>query len=95
MVTLYVRLEGVPEGTQRFCHAGIEWTGESRGERIMRSTEDARCLHPPDETRVEHSWTKELNLPDEGIFRYQVTLHLKDGGLLRSNTADVRVLSNY
>jgi len=60
----------------------------------MRSTEDARCLHPPEETRVEHSWTKLLYLDEEGIYRYQVALHLKDGGEIESNPVDVRVLAN-
>jgi hypothetical protein len=93
-VTLYARLQGVAEGTDRFCHAGIEWIGQNRGNRVMRSTEDARCLHPKAETRVEHSWTKTLSLGTPGIFRYQVTLHLKSGEKIMSNTVDVRILGN-
>ncbi len=58
----------------------------------MRSTEDARCIHPEGEPRIEHSYTKTLVLNRSGIFRYQLILHLNDGKKVRSNTVDVRVL---
>jgi len=94
-VTLYGRLEGVAREDTRFCHAGIEWTGETGAGQVMRSTEDTKCLHPPEETVIEHSYQKAIYLDREGIFRYQLILHLNDGEKIRSNTVDVRVLSNH
>jgi hypothetical protein len=93
-VTLYARLEGVPRGDVSFCHAGVEWTGETGAGQVMRSTEDARCLHAEGETRIEHSYTKTLTIPQEGIYRYRLALHLNDGRKITSNTADVRVLAS-
>lgn len=94
-VTLYGRLEGVPTGDRGYCHAGVEWTGETGQGIVMRSTEDARCLHPEGETRIEHSYTKTLYLDNEGIYRYKLTLHLNNGTKLQSNTVDVRVISTH
>jgi hypothetical protein len=94
-VTLYARLEGVPDGEKRFCHAGVEWIGETPNGRVMRSTEDARCLHPPDVTRVEHSFSKALHIERPATYRYHVILHLKDGGTVRSNEVEVRVISSH
>jgi hypothetical protein len=93
-VTLYARLEGVPGDDDRFCHAGVEWIGETRGGRVMRSTEDARCIHPDELTRVEHTFSKYLHLYRPAIYRYHIVLHLKDGGEIKSNLVDVRVISN-
>lgn len=93
-VTLYARLDGLREGTTRFCHAGIEWLAESVHGRVMRSTEDARCIHPKELKRIDHSYTKHVHLSNTGIYRYQVILHLKDGGEILSNKVDVRVMSN-
>ncbi len=93
-ITLYARLEGLREGNTRFCHAGIEWLAESVYGRVMRSTEDARCIHPEDLKRIDHSYTKHVQLYEPGIYRYQVILHLKDGGEIHSNKVDVRVMSN-
>lgn len=92
-VTLYARLEDVPEGEDSFCHAGLEWIGETRSGRVMRSTEDARCIHPADVKRVDHSYTKTLHVSRPAIYRYHAVLHLKDGSVLRSNVVEVRVIS--
>jgi len=93
-VTLYGRLEGVDKADSRFCHAGIEWTGETGAGQIMRSTEDTRCLHSPNDTVIEHAYQKTFVLDAEGIYRYQLTLHLNNGEKVRSNKVDIRVLSN-
>lgn len=92
VVTLYGRLEGIAQGDTRFCDAGVEWTGESGNGQVMRSTEDAKCVHPDNTSRVEHSYSKVIYLGDEGVFRYQLTLHMNDGKLLRSNKVDVRTI---
>ena len=92
-MTLYARLVGIPKGDKSYCHAGVEWTGETGAGIVMRSTEDATCLHPENETRVEHSYTKFIYLDEEGVYRYKVTLHLNDGRTIQSNTADVRAIS--
>ena len=92
-MTLYARLEGVKRGDTRFCHAGVEWTGETGNGQVMRSTEDSRCIHAEGDARVEHSYTKTVDLDQEGIYRYRATLHLNDGKLLQSNTVDVRALT--
>jgi hypothetical protein len=94
-VALYARLEDVPEGELRFCHAGVEWIGETRSGRVMRSTEDARCIHPEDVKRVDHSFSKEITISRPSIYRYSVILHLKGGELIRSNVVEVRVLSTH
>jgi len=94
-VTLYGRLEGVSRDETRFCHAGVEWTGQTGAGQVMRSTEDTKCLHAPEETTIEHAYQKTIVLTNEGIFRYQLILHLNDGGRIRSNTIDIRVMSNH
>lgn len=94
-ITLYARLEGVPRGETRFCHAGVEWIGETRSGRVMRSTEDARCIHPADLLRVDHSFSKPLHLDVPTIYRYHVVLHLKDGSVVRSNDVEVRVIATH
>jgi hypothetical protein len=94
-VSLYGRLEGVPRADTRFCHAGVEWTGETGAGIVMRSTEDARCIHPEGETRIEHSYTKAIYMNTEGIYRYKLTLHLNNGDKIQSNTVDVRAINNH
>jgi len=94
-VTLYARLEGVAPGETRFCHAGVEWIGETRSGRVMRSTEDARCIHPDDLLRVDHSFSKPVHIDVPAIYRYHVVLHLKDGGEVRSNEVEVRVIATH
>lgn len=93
-ITLYARLEGVPEGETRFCHAGVEWIGETRSGRVMRSTEDARCIHPKDVKRVDHSFSKDVYISRPSVYRYYVVLHMKDGSIIKSNAVDVRVISS-
>jgi hypothetical protein len=94
-VTLYARLEAVPPGETRFCHAGVEWIGETRSGRVMRSTEDARCIHPENVMRVDHSFSKVLHLDVPNIYRYHLVLHLKDGAEIRSNEVEVRVIATH
>jgi hypothetical protein len=94
-VTLYGRLEGVSRDEVRFCHAGVEWVGQTGAGQVMRSTEDTKCLHPAGETTIEHAYQKSLVLENEGIFRYQLILHLNNGEKVRSNTIDIRVMSNH
>ncbi len=94
-VMLYARLEGVTPGETRFCHAGVEWIGETRSGRVMRSTEDARCIHPSELLRVDHSFSKPLHIDVPAIYRYHVVLHLKDGSEVRSNDVEVRVIATH
>jgi hypothetical protein len=94
-VTLYGRLEGVESTDTRFCHAGVEWTGETGAGQVMRSTEDTRCLHKPTDTVIEHAYQKTFVLDTEGIFRYQLILHLNGGDKIRSNTVDIRAMSSH
>ncbi|MBI3450334.1 MAG: hypothetical protein HY049_15645 [Acidobacteria bacterium] len=93
-VTLYGRLEGVEKADTRFCHAGVEWTGETGAGQVMRSTEDTKCLHAPTDTVIEHAYQKTIQLSNEGIYRYQLILHLNNGEKIRSNSVDVRAISN-
>src|SRR5262249_13976147 len=94
-VTLYGRLEGVDRSDTHFCHAGIEWTGETGAGQVMRSTETARCLHDPNDTVIEHAYQKSFVLDREGLYRYQLILHLNGGGKVRSNTIDINAMSPH
>ena len=87
--------EGVARDDTRFCHAGVEWTGQTGAGRVLRSTEETTCLHPPGDTTIEHAYQKSIVLENEGIFRYQLILHLHNGEKIRSNTVDIRVMSNH
>ena len=94
-ITLSGSLTGVSSGDQEFCHAGVEWESRTPMGVTTRSVEDPRCLHPPEQVKVEIAFTKILTLSRPGTYQYRLILHRRDGTRLLSNTQEIRVLSNY
>lgn len=92
-VTLTGELTGVALDDPQFCHAGIEWESRSPLGLDIRSVQDPRCLHPPEQVNVDLTFTKEVVLDREGIHQYRLILHRRDGERLLSNTQEIRVLS--
>ncbi len=94
-ITLSGSLLGVDSGDAEFCHAGVEWESRTPLGLVSRSVENPRCLHPPEQVRVEVAFTKIVTLSQPGTYQYRLILHRRDGTPLLSNTQEVRVLSNY
>lgn len=93
-VFLTGELTGVGLDDPQFCHAGIEWESRSPLGLDVRSMQDPRCLHPPEEVQVDLTFTKVVTLYRIGIHQYRLILHRRDGGVILSNTQEIRVLDN-
>jgi len=91
-VTLTGTLTGVEPSDPEFCHAGIEWEARSASGLVTTSRNDPKCLHPPEQTAVQFSFTKVLTLNEAGTYVYRFILHKRDGDRIISNTQEVRVL---
>lgn len=87
-------LTGVDLDDPQFCHAGVEWESRSPLGLDVRSMEDPRCLHPPEEIEVDLTFTKVVTLYRIGIHQYRLILHRRDGERVLSNTQEIRVLDN-
>src|SRR5262245_61465434 len=57
-VTLTGTLTGVDDNDAMYCHAGVEWESHTPQALTTISKEDPRCLHPPEEVRVQTTFTK-------------------------------------
>jgi hypothetical protein len=93
-ILLTGELTGVELDDPQFCHAGIEWESRSPLGLDVRSIEDPRCLHPPEQVNVDLTFTKMVTLHRVGLHQYRLILHKRDGERLLSNTQEVRVLDN-
>ena len=93
-VTLSGKLTGVEETDPMYCHAGVEWESRTPTDLTTISKEDPRCLHPPEQVRVQMTFTKVVTLSRPGTYIYRLILHRRDGERLTSNTQEIRVLDN-
>jgi hypothetical protein len=91
-VTLTGTLTGVEATDPQFCHAGIEWEARTANGLVTTSRNDPRCLHPPEQTAVQFSFTKIVTLNEAGTYVYRFILHKRDGDRILSNTQEVRVI---
>lgn len=94
VLTLMAHLRGVEEHDYNYCHPGIEWESVTPSGLTETSREDARCLHPPEQGKVELTYSRVVVIDRPGLYVHRLILHLKDGTTLRSNTQEIRVLDN-
>jgi len=91
-LTLTGTLIGVSASDPEFCHAGIEWVGDTPGGRVIVSRQDPKCLHPPEQVAVQFSYEKMITLDDPGLYNYRFLLYRRDGSRLESTSQEVRVM---
>ena len=93
-LTLMAHLRGVAAHDDNFCHPGVEWEWVTPSGLTETSREDPRCLHPPEQGKVELTYSRQSVIDRPGIYVHRLILHLKDGTTVRSNTQEIRVLDN-
>jgi len=93
-VTLTAHLGGVASDDEQFCHVGVEWESRTPDGLTVTSKEDPKCLHPPEQIRVQTVFTKVTTITRPGAYIYRLILHRRDGETVISNTQEVRVLDN-
>jgi len=95
-VSLTGTLRGVAGNDENFCHVDQLWftrRGADTGVRERTSARRPRCQHPPEQTRVERRFYRDLRLNSAGVYVYRLELEPKDGSKLISNPVTIQVLA--
>jgi len=93
-VTVYGRLNGVPVDDSRYCHAGETWiTGiiQSGAPLNTISKHDPRCLHRPEQMRVNRTFAKDYRFSAPGSYICRLVISTNDGRIVQSNPITIVV----
>lgn len=95
VTTITGQLTGIDRRDPNFCHAAITWIRIDPGQSEdggFRVREDPACLHPPEETTVETSFTRTFHLSRPGATLVRLIVEGKDGTRIQSATTSIQVL---
>jgi hypothetical protein len=93
-VTVYGRLNGVPVDDSRYCHAGETWiTGivQSGAPLNTISKHDPRCVHRPDQMRINRTFSKDYRFLAPGSYICRLVISTNDGRIVQSNPITIVV----
>ena len=88
-------LTGLDRRDPNFCHSAVTWIRIDPGQTEddgLRIREDPACLHPPEETSVEVSYSKTFVLTRPGSYLVRLIIEGKDGTRVESGFTKIQVL---
>jgi len=95
VATLTGELTGVDPLDPNFCHPAITWVrldpGDSE-ETASKLRQDPVCRHAEEETLAKTYFTRQFSLERPGPYLFRLVIEGKDGTIVRSDYASVRVM---
>jgi hypothetical protein len=88
-------LTGVAPDDANFCHPGITWMRVDPGQTedsAARYHEDAACRHPPSETAATTTFTRDIELYQEGAYLFRLIVEGKDHTRVESAYVHVQAI---
>lgn len=95
VATLTGELTGVDPLDGNFCHPAVVWVRIDPGgseETASRLRQDPVCRHGEEETQAKVYFTRQFSLERPGAYLFRLVIEGKDGTVVRSDYAGVRVL---
>ncbi|HET6278837.1 MAG TPA: hypothetical protein VFG08_08645 [Candidatus Polarisedimenticolia bacterium] len=95
VATLTGELTGVDPLDPNFCHPAVTWVrldpGDSE-ETASKLRQDPVCRHAEEETLAQTYFTRQFSLERPGPYLFRLVIEGKDGTMVRSDYASVRVM---